>query len=137
MSVFSFTTENIIALNKLEMSVRRVSGLRHNLSEERSLLDLITHASVSKSVQVEAAFFEFIQSLNADQKSQLVYRGISFERPSPLDAIENQQPAKKVRYAEKTYRGVTKVTRVASVEPESDEEPTKKPQRIYRGRVVS
>ena len=133
MSAIPFTNENIRALSKLEMSIRRESGMRHTMSQEQSLLQLIKLASISQSIEVQAVFFEFVQGLNKEQKSQLVYRGVSFQKSS---AMPDPYP-ESTRSLERTYRGVKVTGPVKRQVSETAAEPAKKPKRIYRGREVT
>lgn len=105
MSAITFTNENIIALNKLEMSLRRATGVRYSLSEESSRFKLIKHASINGAIRVEAAFLEFIQGLSNDQKTQLLERGISFDRPTPLE-----KERQKMAQAQKSLKPAAKAT---------------------------
>ncbi|WP_317932586.1 DUF4278 domain-containing protein [Halioxenophilus sp. WMMB6] len=131
MSAIYFSTENLIALNKLEASVRKESGVRHVLSEERSLIDLIKMASVSSSIQIQTSLFNFLQGLSSEQKNQLVYRGVSFSRAEQRPVTESDG-----RVVERTYRGV-KVATQAPASVKAEEPAVKKPVRIYRGRVIT
>lgn len=134
MATFTFSTENLIALNKLESSFRRESGERHVLSEEQSLLKLIACASTSSSVRVQTALASFLASLSVDQKRQLVYRGVVVDKSL---ADEMPKPAGS-RVVAKTYRGVSVVTQIETTkETAHKSEPSKKRVRIYRGRVVA
>ena len=148
MSTLTFSTENLIALNKLEASFRREFGKRHALSEERSLLDLISSANISKSVQVQAALLSFLQGLSAEQKHQLVYRGVVVNKTA-IKAATAKTPTTKTqvsssssngngRLIERTYRGVTQVAAAGALVSGAEQTKTSdnKPQRIYRGRFV-
>ena len=135
MASLTFSTENLIALNKLEASVRRESGERHILSDKHSLLKLIDHASASNSVKVQQAFLHFVRGLSSDQQSELIYRGVAVSKERGSSEASADQGERRV---ERTYRGVSTGSKVAEASSNSGKAAGhKKPVRVYRGRVVT
>jgi len=135
METIFFSNENLIALHKLEANYRKEFGVRHVLSEEHSMLDLIRSASASKSAVIQAALSLFVKTLSPEQKNQLVYRGAAVAKDQLSAAPSNYES----RIVERSYRGVKSqvMTQVPVAEDKSPEAPVaKKPKRIYRGRVI-
>jgi len=83
MSALILTTENIIFLSKLELSVRREYGCRFNLSEHTSLFALLKLATESSNLAIKLAYIQFYESLPIDEKNKLIFRGIASEEKKP------------------------------------------------------
>lgn len=124
MTTLSFSNASLIALNKLESQMRREIGIRHNLSQESSLFELIQLASNSDNSKIRNAFQFFERSLDKDQKKALTYRGVNFDK---VNEVSEKTSSSKPR----VYRGVL-------IEPkkESSEEVVKKGI-VYRGQKVN
>ncbi len=124
MTILSFSNTSLIALNQLESQMRREVGVRHNLSQESSLYELIQHASTSENSKIRKAFKFFESSLDSEQKKALTYRGVNFDKASqPVDPSHSNQP--------KVYRGVVSQQDNDKLEPSSKKG---KKAVIYRGR---
>lgn len=129
MATLSLTHDNIRCLNKLENLVRKEHGVRFTLSEESSLLKLLSLAAESYNNAVQQAFEHFLNSLNDSEKQKLIYRGVEIKGELALTNAVQSYEGKKV------YRGRTVVSdNQPLVEDKSPEKTGSK--KVYRGRVI-
>ncbi|GAA6167235.1 DUF4278 domain-containing protein [Sessilibacter corallicola] len=127
MTVLSFSNTSLIALNQLESQMRREFGVRHNLSQDASLFELIQMASTSRNSKIRKAFKFFESSLDLDQKKALTYRGVKFDKAEHTgQSVSSDKP--------KVYRGV-----VSQADKSVTQESTLKDKKavIYRGQRIS
>ncbi len=149
-----FTTENIISLTRLEMTVRKEYGQRFNLSDSSSLLGLLKLAAESSAHTVKQAFQHFIDGLHEDGKQQLVYRGVVINKDNVVSQItkptkpsSNGLPEGVIKVV---YRGQTiykkndvviddpfSETNIENTASSVDKATTKtSAKRVYRGQVI-
>lgn len=76
MSELALNDKSISALYKLDVEFKRATGLHHRLSCDSAIFDLLKKAFISSSPKIKAAYFEFIDTLNVQQKSMLNNNGI-------------------------------------------------------------
>ncbi len=86
MAELALDDRSISALYKLDIEFKRATGLHHRLSSESAILDLIKKAFVSQSPKIKAAYLEFIDTLNIQQKTKLNDEGIV---PIRLNSLSN------------------------------------------------
>jgi hypothetical protein len=125
MTILSFSNASLIALNQLESQMRREIGVRHNLSQDSSLYELIQLASSSENSKIRKAFKFFESSLDIEQKKALTYRGVNFDKASKENVPASSQPT--------VYRGV-----VTQKSQNNAEQPQKKEKKgvVYRGQTL-
>ena len=150
MIAIAFSTENIISLTRLEMTVRKEYGQRFNLSDTNSLLGLLKLAAESSIMAVKIAFYQFIEGLKEEDKQQLIYRGVAVDK----EALSQQTAPAKTNTDDKlpegviklVYRGKTiyKKNGVVITDPFANTETTtsaaepenKATERVYRGQII-
>ncbi|GAB2189519.1 hypothetical protein MAH1_11270 [Sessilibacter sp. MAH1] len=137
MTALTFSTSNIIALHQLELQIRRETGVKHNLSNEASLLDLVRLASASTNRAVANAFKNFEIGLDESVKKQLIYRGVISSREHSQALAKSQDTTKP-----KIYRGnIISESSISNAENTGVDSETamaemQRKKRVYRGRVI-
>ena len=80
MNKFILSQTSVYRLHRLANKVRAITGVRHKLSDDSGLIDLIQACTLSNNTQVKWQFAEFVESLSNDQKNELLAKGINFSQ---------------------------------------------------------
>lgn len=83
----SLTNQGLIALSRLEGSVRRQYGKRHHLSDQNSLLSLLKLAANSEHETIQAALSRFVAGLPERDQRQLEAAGLQLDAPPLLTQV--------------------------------------------------
>jgi|GEM_PF-5657904 len=147
MSALILSTENIILLSKLELSVRREYGCRFNLSEHASLFALLKLATESSNLAIKLAYIQFYESLPIEEKNKLIFRGIASEEKKPDTEQSGQiyrgiktNPIPQPTKIDETPDATTASEELISTEPLNNPNTRLLPEGVakitYRGNVV-
>lgn len=75
-----FSPSSIFYLQKLAHDVHSCTGVRHKLSNENSMLNLLKSATLSKNRAVRKDLEKFTADLNAEQINALMGEGVVLRR---------------------------------------------------------
>ncbi len=71
-----FSQAGIYYLQQLATFVRQKTGVRHQLSDQRSTISLLRYSCTSPDMEIYDAYNEFTDTLSEDQRKYLQGRGL-------------------------------------------------------------
>lgn len=71
-----FSQTGVYRLQQLASQVRSITGIRHKLSDESAMLELLRACASSKHQVIQTYFAAFASELNDQQMSSLLAKGI-------------------------------------------------------------
>jgi len=71
-----FSQSGVYRLQQLASQVHHITGIRHKLSDEKAMLELLRNSATSNDKVIQTYFAAFTNELNEDQASKLRARGV-------------------------------------------------------------
>jgi hypothetical protein len=75
-----FSQSGVYRLQQLASQVRTITGIRHKLSDESAMLELLRSCARSNHKVIKTYFAAFTSELNDQQRSSLLARGVRAQR---------------------------------------------------------
>lgn len=75
-----FSQSGVYRLQQLASQVRTITGIRHKLSDESAMLELLRSCATSNHKVIKTYFAAFTSELNDRQRNSLSARGVRSQR---------------------------------------------------------
>jgi hypothetical protein len=80
MAKIIFSQSGVFRLQQLASQVRSITGIRHKLSDESAMLELLRSCAKSNHKVIKTYFAAFTSELSDEQRTSLLARGIGASR---------------------------------------------------------
>jgi hypothetical protein len=94
MGTLIFSQTAIFRLQQLGNQYYSLTGIRHKLSNQDGVMDLLRDAVLSRDGQVKVSYESFVMELNKRQIDALANNGINVQQPLQAPSTTNASQAK-------------------------------------------